>query len=582
MKKITLFFTLLAFSFGFAQNGGDTCGAAVAVTAGTITGTTITQDSAGSEMGTGGDSAFFVFTAPSDGTLIVSSCITPGVDTYLSIGEGACGSLSVLDQDDDACDAPAGLGSVAFTAVVSGNDYIIEWDDRYGSGANTFDWLVEFIACAPPVATVAVVDDCANSQFSIDVNITDLGGNGALSITNSANSDVVDVDSGIGVYTAGPFPIGTPVSISIVGDDTDCDVSSAPLADTCPPANDECTGAIAIACDGNYTGSTTGATDSGGNPANDVWFSYTGSGTAEDVTLDLCPSGYDTAVRVYTDCPGTNQIAFNDDSCGTRSQLTFASDGTSTYYIMVEGWNNSSGNFDMTVTCAANIPAPANDLCANAEALTLDTPASGTTAGATDSTTGGDDDTTCEPFTFKADVWYSFVAPADGDVGIMTSITGTSDQASVAVYPDCNQLDADSIACSAGNGGEIVNVTGLTDGVTYYVRVWSDGVAARQGNFRIEGTFDITVSDATLSTEDFDTNGDLFSYYPNPVTNTLTLNAQNSIQNVSVFNMLGQQVMRTAPNAVNSEVDMTTLNPGAYFVQVTINNTTETIRVIKN
>ena len=45
--------------------------------------------------------------------------------------------------------------------------------------------------------------------------------------------------------------------------------------------------------------------------------------------------------------------------------------------------------------------------------------------------------------------------------------------------------------------------------------------------------------------------------------------------------MLGQEVLRTAPNNVNSTVDMSAFQTGAYFVKVTINDRTETIRVIK-
>ncbi len=72
-----------------------------------------------------------------------------------------------------------------------------------------------------------------------------------------------------------------------------------------------------------------------------------------------------------------------------------------------------------------------------------------------------------------------------------------------------------------------------------------------------------------------------FTYFPNPVKNTLSLSAQNAIQNVSVYNMLGQEVLRTAPNTVTSEVNMSGLQAGAYFVKVTINDTTETVRIIK-
>ena len=63
--------------------------------------------------------------------------------------------------------------------------------------------------------------------------------------------------------------------------------------------------------------------------------------------------------------------------------------------------------------------------------------------------------------------------------------------------------------------------------------------------------------------------------------NELSLKAQNTIQNVSVFNMLGQEVLRATPNTLESNLDMNGLSQGAYFVQVTINNVTETVRILK-
>ncbi|MGB1210966.1 MAG: T9SS type A sorting domain-containing protein, partial [Lacinutrix venerupis] len=85
----------------------------------------------------------------------------------------------------------------------------------------------------------------------------------------------------------------------------------------------------------------------------------------------------------------------------------------------------------------------------------------------------------------------------------------------------------------------------------------------------------------TLSTRDFNGNT-IFSYYPNPVNNTLTLNAQQAINNVTIFNMLGQEVIRTAPNAVSKDVDMSNLQSGTYFVQVTVGSAVETVKIIKN
>ncbi|NRR92349.1 T9SS type A sorting domain-containing protein [Winogradskyella undariae] len=88
------------------------------------------------------------------------------------------------------------------------------------------------------------------------------------------------------------------------------------------------------------------------------------------------------------------------------------------------------------------------------------------------------------------------------------------------------------------------------------------------------------VSNAALSVNDFESEA-TFTYYPNPVKNTLTLNAQNTIEQVAMYNMLGQEVLRATPNTVDSDLDMSNLQTGTYFVRVTIGNVTETIKVIK-
>ena len=53
---------------------------------------------------------------------------------------------------------------------------------------------------------------------------------------------------------------------------------------------------------------------------------------------------------MYDACDGT-EIADNDDSCDLQSELTFVANGTSTYYIMVEGYGSNSGNFSLEVFC---------------------------------------------------------------------------------------------------------------------------------------------------------------------------------------------------------------------------------------
>ena len=72
-----------------------------------------------------------------------------------------------------------------------------------------------------------------------------------------------------------------------------------------------------------------------------------------------------------------------------------------------------------------------------------------------------------------------------------------------------------------------------------------------------------------------------FTYYPNPVNNQLTISAQSNVKDITVFNLLGQVVSRQSPNTKDCLVDMAAMQTGAYFVQISIGNTTEMVRVLK-
>lgn len=254
--------------------------------------------------------------------------------------------------------------------------------------------------------------------------------------------------------------------------------------------------------------------------------------------------------------------------------------------ITVTDDNDTNCNQNSPATTQAVCP-PVNDDVCNAIALVMgDTSASDafTSLGATQQT--GEVEGSCFNGGVDTSVWFTFVAPVGGLVTVSTDIAGgTFDDTEVAVYEaptDCTdastlgaQVGCDQDGGSDVNWNSIVTMTGLTEGNTYYVQVDRYGSSAG-------GTFGIALFDNTLmSTDDFESKA-LFNYYPNPVNNTLTLNAQKEITNVSVYNMLGQEVVRTAPNAVTNEVNMSNLQTGAYFVKVTIEGVTETVRIIKN
>ena len=99
------------------------------------------------------------------------------------------------------------------------------------------------------------------------------------------------------------------------------------------------------------------------------------------------------------------------------------------------------------------------------------------------------------------------------------------------------------------------------------------------------GDYDFHITDFRITSTSLgieDNSISLFNYFPNPVNDVLTIKAQKDVDNITVYNMLGQVVIRQTPNTRDCTVDLSTMQTGAYFVQVSIDNSVETVRILKN
>lgn len=471
------------------------------------------------------------------------------------------------------------------------------------------------------------------------------------------------------------------------------------------PNNDECVDAFPIACGDVVVGETTSDTDSGGNAAPDEWYAFTGTGDVEIVTVSLCDGGtdFDTFLRVFDACGGA-QIAASDDACGVQSEVEFVSDGTSTYYIMVEGFGTESGNFSMAVTCAEPL---ANDFCDGAIPVECGDSISGTTI---DATLDSDVAPECDTSVTSPGVWYVYQDDNCFSSNITISLCdgGTNFDSKLSVYTgDCG---APPLTCVVGNDDSCglqseVTFASSGGGETYYILVHGfggatgnfsldiqcapdspsndmianaidvdqvgfpytdanvslpaatveganptgcniDGVTGVWYKFTAEGNGTATasvpdpsgttvvqfysapdenagVTDLTLvpfidnqcvpgptaaipTVEDqayyvlVMNSGDCtdvvidgtnlglgdnviegFTYYPNPAKNTINLNAIDTIDSISFFNILGQKVLEQNVGATNSQIDISAFSTGTYVMKVSVNGELGTYKIIK-
>lgn len=102
-------------------------------------------------------------------------------------------------------------------------------------GYAPLDWTVSCLDCSAPAATFGVDLDCTNNLFYATVNITTMGTDPAADITNNAGAPALTATAP-GVYTVGPFALGTSVVVTVENDlNALCNVVSPVLTNgPCP------------------------------------------------------------------------------------------------------------------------------------------------------------------------------------------------------------------------------------------------------------------------------------------------------------------------------------------------------------
>ena len=457
------------------------------------------------------------------------------------------------------------LNIAAFTGTQqSGFRYRISFLDDGGAGGGAWEWGFCFDA---PTITSATPPSCPDPNTLAVGSILDTSAEFSWIESGSAASwDIELVD-----ITAAGTPTGTPTNAGVTNPYTQ--MGLVELNDYEYYVRSDCGGNGVSNWVGPmaFTTTATCPDPSGLNVTNttinsaDLGWTQTGPVASWDIELvDITAAG--TATGVATDTGVSNPFA--------ATGLTDNNDYE--FYVQADCSATWIGPFAFTT---AAVP-PVNDDCINAIVLTpgvdyLTNPVDGSFLGATDSgftnSCGG---------TAINDVWYSVLVPGDGNITLETgadiaTATPGNDTAFEVYTGDCGtlvSLDCDDDGAATG-AYSFLDLTGLTPGSTLYIRLWG------YGDDEFE-PYSISAYNTSLSIGDFESLG--FEYFPNPVKHTLSLNAQSTIQNVSVYNMLGQEVIRIAPNTIESEINMAALQSGAYFVKVTINDVTETIKIIKN
>jgi len=251
------------------------------------------------------------------------------------------------------------------------------------------------------------------------------------------------------------------------------------------PANDACANAQLLTvwgstCGGSTIGDVAGATLSTaaitcggytGTADDDVWYKFVALSTSQTITV-VGSGSFDAVVDLRSGgCMGTT-IDCADSTISGGTEVINATGLTvgATYLVRVYSYGSSVPATTTFTICITTTP-PANDNCANAIALTVN---SGTTC--TSSTIGNVAGATSSGSTSSCygsgnDVWYKFTATSTSHI-----VTVTATNFDVVVDLRSGSCNGTSVSCAditLSGGTETITATTLTIGSVYYVRVYN-------------------------------------------------------------------------------------------------------------
>lgn len=201
-------------------------------------------------------------------------------------------------------------------------------------------------------------------------------------------------------------------------------------------------------------------------------------------------SGYEWEIRTSGAGGSGSTGLVTSGSVGTGVTSTTTSSLTQntsyTLYVRSNCGSSSYSSWVASSSITTPIPEPSNNLCSNAISLTVNnnptctTSSSGTTVGATQSLAAVSGYGTADD-----DVWYTFVASSSNHT--ITVTPGTLVNAVVQVFSgNCSAITSIGVVdATSGSNSEVVACTGLSVGVTYYVRVYAKANGSNQGTFTI-------------------------------------------------------------------------------------------------
>jgi hypothetical protein len=341
------------------------------------------------------------YTIGTGGEMMAHTCLDTTFNSKITIFGGTCDKPFCQEANDDFCGSSTSQSAVSWSSVYGELYYIlVTGDSTFQNGSfNIVIGARSNDECSTAIGPLATDDPMPVSGSTIGATANDISCNGVMNESNSvwylvrgtgsqltadlceetdfaaritiltgscANLECTSVSSTKSCSVTWQSKVSRSYYI-LIGGQTSDNVGdfSLRLSTTDPPDNSACKDAIGpLALDGiPIKGSTTSASAELDVPfcisavtSKGLWYYVEGNGSI--LQASLCDSlSYDTRISIYRgSCIEDKResdlvcVDGNDDFCGKQSLVTWNSEIGVTYYILVHGYLQETGDFSLTVT----------------------------------------------------------------------------------------------------------------------------------------------------------------------------------------------------------------------------------------
>ena len=366
-----------------------------------------------------------------------------------------------------------------------------------------------------------------------------------------------------------------------------------PIALCAQPVNDLCSDvtpeALAVGASLTFSGTRAGATNTGDGVAGNILVTTAGVGTVwhaftttecSDVTALYCNTPLPATTQwafLNTTCPGDAWIGFSYANFGTfctngQFGIQWRNLPPGTYYLPIQS-SAGLGTYEIAINAVACTPGPANDDCANATVLSVNTNCVNVIGTVENGTPSGVPAYACGDFTGypNDDVWFTFTATGSEHTITMDG-NGDLDAVMELFTEDCG---SDPLACSdatLGGGVEQIIATDLNPGEVYKVRVfhwYSELAYTSTFSICVTGDIGTAVTESALAS---------VRVLPNPASDRITLTGAGEGV-VRILDITGRmQLQYTFVDA--TVIDVSAWPRGTYIVSMEFDRQVRTERIV--